>query len=127
MLLVVWGVNRLLHPPRRRAPGRRLSLSRTHARPRLSLQMSYETLRVYQLAMQFLLFAAATTLRLPRGNRPIPDQLRRTSASVCLNTGVRVGWRDLTACLPSRRSRYFAMRIRQKLLNLQAHVIRGAQ
>ena len=58
-----------------------LVIYQSHARRRPSLQISYETLRVYQLALQFLLFAAASTLRLPRGNGPIADQLRGTEPS----------------------------------------------
>ena len=55
------------------------------------MQMSYEKLRVYQQALQFLSFAAAVTERLPRGNGPIADQLKRASSSVCLNTAEACG------------------------------------
>lgn len=55
------------------------------------MQMSYEKLRVYQQALQFLSFAAGACERLPRGNGPIADQLKRASASVCLNTAEACG------------------------------------
>lgn len=68
------------------------------------MQMSYEKLRLYQQALQFLAFAAGACERLPRGNGPIADQLKRASASVCLNTAEACGKiRD------ADRKRHFAM------------------
>ena len=55
------------------------------------MQLDHERLDVYQLAIDFLVFANELVEALPRGRRHLADQLTRASLSIVLNLAEGVG------------------------------------
>jgi four helix bundle protein len=61
-------------------------------------QLDHERLDVYQLALDFLVFANGVIEALPRGRSHLADQLTRASTSIVLNVA------EAPASSPSRTS-----------------------
>ena len=55
------------------------------------MQLDHERLDVYQLALDFLVFANGVIESLPRGRSHLADQLTRASTSIVLNLAEGVG------------------------------------
>jgi len=59
--------------------------------------LDHEKLRVYQHAIRFFGIALSVSGKLPRGNGPLVDELRRAAISVALNIAEGTGPRERTA------------------------------
>jgi four helix bundle protein len=55
------------------------------------MMLDHERLDVYQLALDFLVFANGVVEALPRGRRHLADQFTRASTSIVLNLAEGVG------------------------------------
>jgi len=55
------------------------------------MALDHERLDVYSLTLDFITYANRLLADLPRGNRPLADQLSRASTSIALNLAEGVG------------------------------------
>ncbi len=53
--------------------------------------LSFQRLDVYRCAIEFLALTAEVTEKIPRGNGPLLDQLRRAASSIPLNIAEAAG------------------------------------
>jgi len=66
--------------------------------------LDYEKLKVYQVALEFVISSAAIGSRLPRGNGELVDQFKRASFSILLNIAEGAG-----KLRPLDKQRYFSI------------------
>jgi four helix bundle protein len=68
-----------------------MTSSRSSVPPSLSRRTDHERLDVYQLALDFLVFANGVIEALPRGRSHLADQFTRASMSIVLNLAEGAG------------------------------------
>lgn len=67
----------------------------------------YKDLDVYRLALEFVELCALIAKRIPRGQGPMADQLRRASGSAAYNTGEGAG-----EFAPREKARFYRIALR---------------